>query len=216
MNINLLIEIILILFAILSTNGIIYNLSKFNFNKKNFTENISVIRNKSEKKPWIWTYLIAFIPMNVTPSNVPQILDVDSSEADTYEDIYDINNFFNIEINGEITTPYQDYVLLNESTLPSDFESVNPSLDSLTVLNEETFYQWWEIVMDLHDHPINSPANVLQQIKFEELNILYSQDLIEYAITQTELRLIIELFPAMDLFKPDINHVILTVMSLFH
>jgi hypothetical protein len=51
MNINLLIEIILILFAILSTNGIIYNLSKFNFNKKNFTENISVIRNKSEKKP---------------------------------------------------------------------------------------------------------------------------------------------------------------------
>jgi predicted P-loop ATPase/GTPase len=70
--------------------------------------------------------------------------------------------------------------------------------------------------MDLHDHPINSPPGVLQQIKFEELNILYSQDIIHYAITQTELRLIIEHLPAMSLFNPDINHLILTMMSYYH
>jgi hypothetical protein len=70
--------------------------------------------------------------------------------------------------------------------------------------------------MDLHELPVNTAANILQQVKFEELNILYSQDIILYAITQTELRLIIELIPAMDLFKPGINHFILTIMSYYH
>jgi hypothetical protein len=70
--------------------------------------------------------------------------------------------------------------------------------------------------MELQQHPINTPAGVLQQIKFEELNILYSQDIIYYCITQTELRLLIEHLPAMSLFDPDINHFILTMMSYYH
>jgi hypothetical protein len=70
--------------------------------------------------------------------------------------------------------------------------------------------------MDLHEHPVNSPVGVLQQIKFEELNILYSQDIIHYGITQTELRLIIEHLPATSLFNPEINHLILTMMSYYH
>jgi hypothetical protein len=70
--------------------------------------------------------------------------------------------------------------------------------------------------MELREHPINTPAGILQQIKFEELNILYSQDIIHFAITQTELRLIIEHLPAMSLFKPEINHLILTIMSYYH
>jgi hypothetical protein len=70
--------------------------------------------------------------------------------------------------------------------------------------------------MDLHDHPVNTPAAVLQQIKLEELNILYSQDIIHFAITQTELRLIIEHLPAMSLFNADVNHMILTMMSMYH
>jgi hypothetical protein len=70
--------------------------------------------------------------------------------------------------------------------------------------------------LDLHELPINTPAQILQQVKFEELNILYSQDIIHFAITQTELRLIIELIPAMDLFNPGINHFILTIMAYYH
>jgi hypothetical protein len=70
--------------------------------------------------------------------------------------------------------------------------------------------------MDLHDHPINSPSGVLLQIKFEEINILYSQDIINFGITQTELRLIIEHLPAMSLFNADVNHLILTIMSFYH
>jgi hypothetical protein len=49
MNINLFIETILILFAILASNGIIYSLSFFNLKTKKSSENISVIRNSSEK-----------------------------------------------------------------------------------------------------------------------------------------------------------------------
>jgi hypothetical protein len=70
--------------------------------------------------------------------------------------------------------------------------------------------------MDLHELPINTPAGILQQIKFEEINILYSQDIIHYAITQTELRLIIENLPAVSLFNAEVNHLILTIMSFYH
>jgi hypothetical protein len=70
--------------------------------------------------------------------------------------------------------------------------------------------------MDLHELPINTPAGILQQVKFEELNILYSQDIINFSITQTELRLIIEHLPAWTLFDPEINHLILTIMSYYH
>jgi hypothetical protein len=70
--------------------------------------------------------------------------------------------------------------------------------------------------MSFHELPINTPAGILQTMKVEELKILYSQDMIHYAITQTELRLIIEHFPAMSLFNPDINHLILTIMSYYH
>jgi hypothetical protein len=70
--------------------------------------------------------------------------------------------------------------------------------------------------MDLHDLPYNTPQGIVQQVKFEELNILYSQDIINFGITQTELRLIIELLPTIDLFRPDINHFILTIMSYYH
>jgi hypothetical protein len=70
--------------------------------------------------------------------------------------------------------------------------------------------------LDLHEHPINTPAGILQQIKFEELNILYSQDIINFAISQTELRLIIEHILPVKLFNPETNHLILTIMSYYH
>ena len=70
--------------------------------------------------------------------------------------------------------------------------------------------------MSLHNFPPNTPAGILQQIKFEELNILYSQDIIYYGITQTELRLIIEHTAAFQLFELDINHMILIMMSYYH
>lgn len=229
MNINLLFEILIILFAILLSNGIIYSLSIYYVKKINSSDKISVIRNSSDSPfPML---LIASNPVNITPSEsdvseilsitssdtfVSEILSVSSSDTNVSSEIFDPSNLSDIEINEGITTINQDSLLLNtnEDIIPSDFEFY--SLDSLTVLNRETFEQWLELVKDLHDHPINSPANVLQQIKFEELNILYSQDIIHYAITQSELRLIIELIPAMDLFKPDINHLILTIMAYFH
>jgi hypothetical protein len=49
-----------------------------------------------------------------------------------------------------------------------------------------------EIAMFFHDLPINTPAGILQLFKYQELKILFSQDLLEYHITDTELKLIIE------------------------
>ena len=135
-----------------------------------------------------------------------------SSNTSVYEGLVTPNNFLNLSLEQveAILTP----------TLNSNMETLIrvqfTSVDSVTRLNSQSFCEWRELVLDLHQHPINTPAGILQQIKFEELNILYSQDLIQFAITQAELRLIIEMVPAMRLFEPDMNHFILTMMSYYH
>jgi hypothetical protein len=120
MNINLIFETILILFAILASNGIIYSLTIFNLNKPNSSENISVITNSSEKDGLALTSLIASNPIRLTSSdssesetlsvtssdssasqtlsvtssdtNVSQTLSVTSSDTNVSEDIFDSEN----------------------------------------------------------------------------------------------------------------------------
>jgi hypothetical protein len=107
MNINFYFETILILFAILASNGIIYSLTFFNLNKTNSSENITVIRNNSEKDGLALTSLIASNPLSVTSSdssasqtlsvtssetNVSQTLSVTSSETNVSQDIFESEN----------------------------------------------------------------------------------------------------------------------------
>jgi hypothetical protein len=223
MNINLFFETIIILFAILASNGFIYSLTIFNLNnlnKKNSSENISIIRNSSEKDGLALTSLIASNPINLTSSesSTSQTLSVSSSGTNISQGIFDIDDLTDSEINGGTQTENSYVTSANEEFLPSNggvFDQFT-SLDSQTILNTQSFEEWREIAMELQEHPINTPAGILQQIKFEELNILYSQDIINFGITQTELRLIIEHLPAISLFKPEINHLILTIMSYYH
>jgi len=226
MNINLIYEIILILFAILASNGIIYSLGFFN--KQNSSKKISVKTNSSEKDGLAVTSLIASNPIRLTSeeTNGSQIVTsseingsqtVTSSEINGTQDILDSENTYSQGIAGTHTE--NSYLSsTNEENLLSNVDVFDntTSLDSLTILDTQSVEQWREIVRDLHEHPVNSPVGVLQQIKFEELNILYSQDIIHYGITQTELRLIIEHLPATSLFNPEINHLILTMMSYYH
>src|SRR5579863_1862469 len=107
MNTNLIFETILILFAILASNGIIYSLTFFNFNNQNSSENISVIRNSSEKNGLVLTSLIASNPISITSSesntsqslsvtsletSTSQTLSVTSSETNVSQDIFDSEN----------------------------------------------------------------------------------------------------------------------------
>jgi len=225
MNINLFIETILVLFAILASNGILYSLKFFNLKKQNSSENISVITNSSEKDGLALTSLIASNPIRLTSSesSSSQTLSVTSSESSSSQTLSVTSSETNVsqtlsETSSETNVSQIFDIYDNDIWIDSEIrEGIQiTSLDSRTILDTQSFKDWREIVMDLHDHPINSPPGVLQQIKFEELNILYSQDIIHYAITQTELRLIIEHLPAMSLFNPDINHLILTMMSYYH
>jgi hypothetical protein len=77
MNINLIFEIILILFAILASNGIIYSFTYFN--KPNFTPNIAL------------TTLIASNSLRLTSSesSSSQALSVTSSRSNVSQDIFD-------------------------------------------------------------------------------------------------------------------------------
>lgn len=153
-------------------------------------------------------------------SSGSQTLSVTSSDTLVSQDMFDSTDFTDLEINEVIMTQNSNSIVsdTNGGTISTNFDIFDhhTSLDSITVLDNQTFELWREIVNELHELPFNTPLNILQQVKFEELNILYSQDLIEFAITQTELRLIIELIPAMDLFSPDINHFILSIMSYYH
>jgi len=239
MNYNLLFETILILFAILASNGILYSLTFFN--KPNSSENISVIRNSSEKDGLAFTSLIASNPISITSSNSSssETLSVTSSSSNSSETLsvtsLNSNSSETLSVTSSDTyvswdtfdsieeiegTPIGNLDLSNtiEEILPSNVDVIEnfSSEDSLTILDTQSFEQWWELAMELHAHPINTPAGILQQIKFEELNIIYSQDIIHYGISQTDLRIIIDLIPAINLFDPGINHFFLTIMSCYH
>ena len=249
MNINLIFEIIFLLFAILASNGVIYSLTFFDLNKikQNSSENISVITNSSEKDVLAYSSLIASNPIRLTSSesnasqslsmvssdssasqslsvassdsSVSQSLSMASSETNVSQNTFDNMDWIDSEISeGMMTHTENAYLASTRGNTPPNVDIFDntTSLDSLTILNSQSFEQWREIAMDLHALPINTPAHILQQVKFEELNILYSQDIIHFAITQTELRLIIEHLPAISLFKPEINHLILTMMAYYH
>jgi len=238
MNLNLLFEIILILFDILVINGIIYNL-------KNSSDNISVIKNISPKDGLTITSLIASNPISLTSSDssasqslsmtssdssASQSLSATSSDTFVSQSLSATSSDTNVDtfenwIDSEIgyaerfmTHTENAYLSSINGNIPSNVDVFDntTSLDSLTILNTPQLEEWREIAMAFHELPINTPAGILQNFKVDELNILYSQDIIHYGITQTELRLIIEHLPAMSLFKPEINHLILTIMSYYH
>ena len=232
LNINLLFETILILFAILASNGIIYSLTIINLNAKNSSENISVITNSSEKDGLALTSLIASNPIRLTSSDssasnpisvtssdssASQTLSVTSSDTNVSQDIFDNEDWIDAEILYGLH-PENSYLLgTNEGNVDvSDNTTSFTSLDSLTILDNQSVENWREIAIAFHDMPFNSPAGILQMLKCEELQILYSQDMIFFGITKTELLLIIEHLPAMSLFNPEINHLILTIMSYYH
>lgn len=234
------------LISILASNLIIYSLPFLNLNKENFSEQNLFIRNNSEKDTLALPWLLASNPISLSSSesSTSDNVSMSSSESSISDNASIISSDTLVSDNTSITSSdtlisldtFDDEDLLDwedrlvthteNSILSSPYDGPLPphvdvfentrSLDSVTILNGQTLEAWRDAALTFHDFPINSPANILQFFKWEELRILYSQDMIEYGITQTELRLIIELIPAMDLFQPDVNHLILTMMSYFH
>lgn len=236
MNISFYIEFMLLLFAVLASNLFLYSLTFFNLNKKK--PKIFIIKG-SKKDVLAFTSLIASNPLRLTSSESSgsDNLSVTSSESDVSDvsenlsetssdtcvsdnlsvsssDTYVSQNIFDnidiieiVERNDRVMNPTQNSNFILDQT---------STLDSLTILSNQDLDYLRETVMILHSLPVNTPAGILQQVKFEELVVLYSQDLIHFGITHTELRLIIELFPSFTLFNPEINHLILTIMSYYH
>jgi hypothetical protein len=172
MNINLFFETLIILFAILASNGIIYSLTIFNLNnlnKKNSSENISIITNSSEKDGLALTSLIASNPINLTSfesstsqtlsvsssgsstsqtlsvssfeSSTSQTLSVSSSGTNISQDIFDNDDLTDLEINGGTQIENSYVTSTNEEFLPSNGGVFDQftSLDSQTILNTQSF-----------------------------------------------------------------------------
>ena len=221
-NINLFLELLLVLIAILASNGILYSLKFLNKNKKNKKNYFKIVYLKINK-----TGKDVLTPMVLISSNPIWINWLETSSSDTLSiNSLETSSSDTLNIDSLETTIPQvpqnlfdlhlwENLRINDWNRLSNLEGVRP-VDSLTVLNSNTLEQWREIVRDLLELSIGSPATLIQQVKFEELNILYSQDIINFGITQTELRLIIEHIQTMSLFDPTINHFILIIMSYYH
>lgn len=139
MNINLFFETILLLLAILVSNGFIYSLTL----KKNSSTNISVIANSSEKDGLALTSLIASNPIRLTSSesSASQTLSTTSSERNAPQEILDFIEFVKEDISEVTHTERRYFSSTNEVIFPSDVLSNTPSLDSITVLDAQTYEQ---------------------------------------------------------------------------
>jgi len=91
-SLNLFIEIILLLFAILAFNGIIYSLTLFKLNAKNSSENIPVI--KKEKNVLTPTLLLASNHLRLTSSDssASETSSVTSSDSSASETLYETSS----------------------------------------------------------------------------------------------------------------------------
>jgi hypothetical protein len=157
MNYNLIFEIILILFAILASNGIIYGLTIFNLNNPNSSENISVITNSSERDILPIPLLIASNPITITSSesstsqtldmtssetNVSQTLSVTSSETSVSTETFDSTNLIDSGINEGIVVQIPNFILVDtdEGIIPSNLDASDHIITygSQTILDSQT------------------------------------------------------------------------------
>jgi hypothetical protein len=216
---NLFFEILIFLFAIFANSGIIYLFTIYHFN----TKILSIFTNSSEKGIRPITILIGFYSkallnvkkesnfINFERNEGIMVHNPDLIEINTVEQ----NRIFidPVAVNNNILEETEVDIVQNQNTIPSELTEGITSLDSMTILDIETHDLWLDKVMELHDLPLNTAESVFRQVKLEELNILYSQDIIHYGVSQDDLRLLIESIPVTDLLQSDINHFILTMMS---
>ena len=155
MNTNFFLETMLILFAILASNGIIYSLTFLNLNTKNSSENKSFIRNNSEKDGLALTSLIASNPISLTSSesSVSDTLSVTSSESSASDTlsvtssetmVSDTLSVTSSEtmVSEDIFENSNSYLSnTNEENLLSNVSDHFTSLDSITILNAQSYEQ---------------------------------------------------------------------------
>jgi hypothetical protein len=124
MNTNLNFEIILLLFAILTSNGIIYSFTLFNLKKENSSENLTFIINKNSSEKAL-TFLIGSNPMRLTSlessssdtlsvisseSSSSTLVNSSSSEANISSDTFINENLIELDMYEEIMTQTQHSV----------------------------------------------------------------------------------------------------------
>jgi hypothetical protein len=137
-NLNLLIETILVLFAILTSNGILYSFTFFK--GKNSSENISVIRNNSVSDGLAITSLIASNPLNLassesSTSNTLSLTSSDSS-ASYAESLLESSISDNLSVTS-LGSNGSDIIDNIEDLLGTTYRT----LDSVTILDRATFLQ---------------------------------------------------------------------------
>ena len=57
---------------------------------------------------------------------------------------------------------------------------------------------------------------ITRELKIHEIISLYSQEIAEHMITFAELREIVELFTITELSSPDVNELILIIITYYH
>jgi hypothetical protein len=137
---------------------------------------------------------------------------IDPEEILANNALIDPTDIFDFHNNDDVDLTLDLFDLIESSSDTSggtvfDIQSISDSDSSVDYDTDasDLSVETWEVT----DH-------IIQGWKMQEINDVYSNEMIQYAITQAELRDIIELFPIIDLYTGDINNLILIIMSYYH
>jgi hypothetical protein len=204
MNFNLIFETNFFFFVIFSATGFIIGY---------FIYNLVIKRNKNTAK------IIAPLPLpiesNIINSTEDIPVEIDTDILASIEDIIETINGNTLDLIEDITDSSSETSEDNISDTQSisDVQSVS---DTQSISDVQSISEYGTNISDGTFTLSNFPDYIIQDFKIEEINELYSNEILQYGITSAELREIIELFPILDLYSNDINHLILTIMSYYH
>jgi len=128
--------------------------------------------------------------------------------SDSSSDTSEVSFIFSSE--GSVSS-FTNSLSDTESTSNTDSSS---STDSSLDANHVQDVNW--VIPEFDPVFFNVPDHVLQDWKFNEINEIYREEIIEFGITQTELLDIIQLIPSIELYAEDINEFIFAIMAYYH
>jgi len=169
MYINIYLEIILISFPILASNGFIYSLKFFNLNKPSTFKNISVITPKTETDVLAPTLLIASNPLKLTSSessassesNLSQeIFDYEDADIDVSQVIFDYEDE-DIDLSQEIFD-YED-ADIDVSQVIFDYEDEDIDEGTMTQTQNSNLSDTNEEIMDQNSNLSDINEEIMDQ-----------------------------------------------------
>jgi len=128
---------------------------------------------------------------------------VGNIEEDVFTELDEIlENNHNLDLTENITDSSSD---ISGGNTFSDIVSTSDNQSSSDQNSSDPFFVYTDY-----------PPQLIQEFKIQEINELYSNQILQFGVTQEELRGIIEQFPVEQLYLSELNNLILMMITNLH